>query len=88
MAQATVTLGWSVVNTLGIATSGLPPMEVGQAVNLQCQVTSGTGVAPFVWSATNLPAGVSIDPNSGVISGTPTTAATGSATIKVVDALG
>jgi prepilin-type N-terminal cleavage/methylation domain-containing protein len=44
----------------------------GTAVSLPMVVTGGT--APFVWSATGLPAGLAIDPASGMISGTPTAA--------------
>jgi large repetitive protein len=46
------------------------------------------GVTPFTWSATGLPAGLSINPNTGVISGTPTATGTFSITVTVVDALG
>ncbi|MCB1227925.1 MAG: putative Ig domain-containing protein [Verrucomicrobiales bacterium] len=42
------------------------------------------GTAPYTWTATGLPAGLSIDSGTGVISGTPT--ATGSATITATDA--
>ena len=45
----------------------------------------GTGV---VWKATGLPAGLSIDPVSGTISGTPTTAATYATQVTATDAYG
>ncbi|MFI5492841.1 putative Ig domain-containing protein [Actinoplanes sp. NPDC051859] len=41
------------------------------------QVKSTGGRLPLTWKATNLPAGVTIDPDSGVISGKPTAAAVG-----------
>lgn len=46
------------------------------------------GVTPFTWSQTGLPAGLSINPDTGVISGTPTATGTFPVTITVVDALG
>lgn len=36
-------------------------------------VTATGGTGPYSWSATGLPTGLAIDPNSGTISGTPTT---------------
>ncbi|MCB1227926.1 MAG: putative Ig domain-containing protein, partial [Verrucomicrobiales bacterium] len=44
------------------------------------------GTAPYTWTATGLPAGLSIDSGTGAISGTPT--ADGSATISATDANG
>jgi hypothetical protein len=47
------------------------------------------GQGPFTFSITmgNLPAGLSLDPASGHISGTPTTAGTSNFTVKVTDSL-
>ena len=50
------------------------------------QATASGGVTPYTWSAT-LPAGLSINPTTGVISGTPTTVGTFPVTISLVDAL-
>jgi beta-lactam-binding protein with PASTA domain len=44
------------------------------------------GLQPYTWTATNLPAGVSI--TSGVIAGTPTTAGTSTTSYTVTDAAG
>ena len=46
------------------------------------------GIAPYVWSITagQLPAGLVLDPSSGVISGTPSAAAGETFTIEVADA--
>ncbi|WP_139650735.1 beta-galactosidase [Tessaracoccus massiliensis] len=69
--------------TLG--TIGAQTGEVGTAVSIQPSVT-GTG--PFTWSATGLPAGVSINPTTGAITGTPTEAGTSNVTVTVEDAAG
>jgi hypothetical protein len=65
----------------------LPVGTVGYAYPATTIIESG-GTAPFSWSATQLPAGLSIDPATGVISGTPTTAGTSAATVTVTDGSG
>ncbi|GAA5196380.1 hypothetical protein GCM10023322_65150 [Rugosimonospora acidiphila] len=62
------------------------PGEVGAAYSDQLAVTGGT--APFAWSisAGALPAGLSLNPTTGLLSGTPSVAGTFSFTVRVVDA--
>ena len=81
--QATLTLSLTILNQLGVVTVSLPNGVVGQAYSLQCNATGG--LAPYVWSATNLPAGLSIS-SGGLISGTPTGAGSGNVTLTVTDA--
>ena len=68
----------------------IPEMQAGTAIepiDVSGAVTGGT--APYTYSAAGLPAGLSIDPATGIISGTPTAAADGgTATITVTDAAG
>ncbi|MEU4472490.1 fibronectin type III domain-containing protein [Micromonospora sp. NPDC023888] len=63
-----------------------PPGEVGAAYSDQLTVTGGT--APFAWSisAGSLPPGVTLNPSTGLLSGTPTTAGSFSFTVQVADA--
>jgi Putative Ig domain/Matrixin/Ig-like domain from next to BRCA1 gene len=60
---------------------------VGFAFNYQLAVSGGT--APFSWSIVNgsLPAGLTLNSSTGIISGTPTAAASATATVQVTDAL-
>ena len=58
---------------------------VGTAVSLQLSASGGT--APYTWTATGLPAGLSIS-SGGAISGTPTTAATSNVTVTAKDSTG
>ena len=62
----------------------LPNGTVGVAYSSNALAASG-GVAPYTFSATGLPAGLVIAPSTGVVSGTPTTAATYSFTASVTD---
>ena len=57
---------------------------VGQSAALQLQGSDPDGL-PVTYSATSLPAGLSLQPSTGYISGTPTTAQTASVTARVSD---
>ncbi|MDD2539719.1 MAG: putative Ig domain-containing protein [Desulfuromonadaceae bacterium] len=71
---------------LAVTTASLPGATVGTSYS-QALAASG-GTTPYTWSisAGNLPAGLSLNTSSGVISGTPTTAATATNfTVMVTD---
>ncbi len=68
---------------LSMVTSSLPSGMVGRAYSAQLQVTGGT--APYVFSATNLPAGLRLGSNSGLVEGTPELAGISSVTFRVTD---
>lgn len=74
--------------TLDIDLPALANAAVGTAYS---QATAGSvtgGAAPVQYSATGLPPGLSIDSNTGVISGTPTAHGNYSVTVIVMDANG
>ncbi|MDR2334521.1 MAG: Ig domain-containing protein [Burkholderiaceae bacterium] len=65
------------------------PLQTGrinQVYSLAMQATGGA--APYSWSATSLPADLTINPATGIISGTPTAAGTSQVTITVTDDAG
>ncbi|MDG4811152.1 S8 family serine peptidase [Micromonospora sp. WMMD1120] len=59
---------------------------VGQAVDVQVQGSGGT--TPYTWSASGLPAGLTIGASTGRITGSATTAGTSTVTVTLTDAAG
>lgn len=70
---------------LKITTASLGNGTVGSAYSASLAATGG--VPPYTWTASGLPAGLSITA-AGVISGTPTTAGTFSVSVTVTDSAG
>ena len=87
-AGATVSknLSLTVNNAPNISTSTLPSGEKSLAYSATVAATSGT--TPYSWSATGLPAGLSIASGTGVISGTPTASGTSTVGVTLTDAAG
>jgi cellulose 1,4-beta-cellobiosidase len=71
-------------NTVTVTNPGTQNGTVGTAVNTQLSATDSAAGQTLTWSATGLPAGLTIS-SSGLISGTPTTAATSSVTVTAKD---
>lgn len=68
---AATTTSITTVAAVRITTSSLAATVVDTAfTETTLAATSGSG--SYTWSATNLPTGLSLDPNTGVLSGTPT----------------
>jgi len=72
---------------LNITTTSLPNGTVGTLYSQTLQASGGT--SPYLWSITSgsLPAGLSLNASTGVLSGTPTTQGTSNFTVQVQDSL-
>jgi Putative Ig domain len=75
-------------NTVTVTSPGNQSATVGTAVSLQVHATDSASGQTLTYSATGLPAGLSINSSTGLISGTPTTAATYSTTVSATDTTG
>jgi hypothetical protein len=79
-----ITLGSNTPNGGVIITT--PSLASGAVGVAYSQTVSATGgLPPYHWSATGLPQGLSIDPNSGTITGTPQTSGSYTVTVSATD---
>jgi alpha-tubulin suppressor-like RCC1 family protein len=74
------------VADLAVLSSALPVGQVG--VPYATYAAAAGGVGGYAWSAGGLPAGLSIDPLSGEIAGTPSAPGIASVVLHVADAFG
>ncbi len=75
-------------NTVTVTNPGSRSGTVGTATSLQITASDSASGQTLTYSATGLPAGLSINASSGLISGTPTTAGTYSTTVTAKDTTG
>ncbi|WP_329579136.1 putative Ig domain-containing protein [Kitasatospora sp. NBC_01250] len=80
--------GGSTGNTVTVGNPGSQSSTVGTAASLQISATDSGSGQTLTYSATGLPAGLSINSSTGLISGTPTAAGTSSVTVSAKDSTG
>ncbi|GAB7188467.1 putative Ig domain-containing protein [Kitasatospora sp. Ki12] len=73
--------------TVSVTNPGAQSTAAGSAASLQ-PTANDTAGGTLTWSAGGLPAGLSINAATGLISGTPTTAGTSSVTVTATDSTG
>ena len=76
----------ALVADLAVLDSTLPPGQTGLPYSASAHAAGGAGA--YSWSASGLPSGLSIDPLSGQISGTPTSAGASDVVLHVEDQFG
>jgi phage tail protein X len=84
----TVPTGGGSGNTVTVTNPGNQSGTVGTAASLQIQASDSATGQTLTYSATGLPAGLSINASSGLITGTPTAAGTSNVTVSASDTTG
>jgi O-glycosyl hydrolase len=75
-------------NTVTVTSPGNQTGTAGTAESVQVQAADSASGQTLSYSAAGLPAGLSISPSTGLISGTPTTAGTYTVTVTATDGTG
>ncbi|HSZ30845.1 MAG TPA: putative Ig domain-containing protein, partial [Pseudonocardiaceae bacterium] len=90
-ASGSASFTWSVIShgpAITVTNPGNQASTTGTATSLQIQASDSTAGQTLTYSASGLPAGLSINSSTGLISGTPTTAGTSSVTVAATDTTG
>jgi PLD-like domain/Putative Ig domain len=87
-ATFTWTVGSTTTNTVTVTNPGSQTGTVGTAASLQISASDSASGQTLTYSATGLPAGLTISSTTGLITGTPTTAADDNVTVTATDTTG
>jgi hypothetical protein len=86
--QWTTPTGGGTGNTVTVTNPGNQSSAVGTAASVQIHATDSASGQTITYSASGLPAGLSINSSTGLISGTPTTAGASNVTVTARDGTG
>ncbi|MFD7449136.1 putative Ig domain-containing protein [Kitasatospora sp. NPDC059827] len=88
ISHAILNHGGGTTNTVTVTNPGNQSGTVGTAASLQIGASDSASGQTLTYSATGLPAGLSINSSTGLISGTPTAAGTANVTVTATDTTG
>ncbi|MFJ5926985.1 putative Ig domain-containing protein [Kitasatospora sp. NPDC092948] len=88
ISHAILTHGGGTTNTVTVTNPGTQSGTVGTAASLQIKATDSASGQTLTYAATGLPAGLTVNSSTGLISGTPTAAGTSSVTVTATDTTG
>lgn len=74
-----------VVNPAALTITSGPPPAATVGIPYSFTFTAGGGVPPYAWSLSVPLPGLTLDPSTGVLSGTPTTSGVTAETVTVTD---
>uniref|UniRef100_UPI00378343F0 GEVED domain-containing protein n=1 Tax=Prosthecobacter sp. TaxID=1965333 RepID=UPI00378343F0 len=86
--QGTQAISLHICPVVTLSPVSLAASTVGTSYSQPITVSGGVAPHTFAVSSDNLPAGLTLDPNTGVIGGTPTNAISATFTIRATDAHG
>ncbi len=87
--SGSATFAWTVTDTVSVTSPGDQTDVSGTAITpVGVDATDSGSGQTLTWSATGLPAGLSIEPSTGVLTGTPTTAGASTVTLTATDSAG
>jgi F5/8 type C domain/Ricin-type beta-trefoil lectin domain/Putative Ig domain len=84
----TLPTGTGTGNTVTVTNPGNQSTAVGAAVNLQLHASDSASGQTLSYAASGLPAGLSINPSTGLITGSPSAAGTSTVTVTASDSTG
>jgi hypothetical protein len=88
-ASGSASFTWTVNNVVTVSNPGDQTSSVGSSPSLTMSATdSDSNITHFIWSESGQPTGLSINPDTGVIHGTPTVPGTFTVTVTANDGTG
>jgi hypothetical protein len=86
--NSNITIGGTTNNTVTVTNPGSQSTTVGRSASVQVQASDSASGQTLGYTASGLPAGLSINSGSGLISGTPTTPGSYQVTVTATDSTG
>ena len=87
-ATGSAPIAWTIANLVKVTPPGVTKFWAGIPAQVKIKATDSDPAQTLTYTATGLPAGLTINPATGVISGRPTTISKGTATVTATDGAG